>query len=47
MNHTQDHPATPATGQATPRSVANPRRTQLDADGRPTAAHGASLPPQD
>ena len=47
MNHTPEHSTAPVSGDGAPRSVANPRRTQLDANGRPTSAQNASLPQQD
>jgi hypothetical protein len=47
VNHNPDRDAAPVTGDGAPRSVANPRRTQLDASGRPTSAQSASLPQQD
>ena len=47
VNHTPEHSTAPVSGDGAPRSVANPRRTQLDANGRPTSAQNASLPQQD
>ena len=47
MNHSPDHSTATVTGDGAPPSVANPRRTQLDANGRPTSAQNASLPQQD
>ena len=47
MNHSPEHSTAPVSGDGAPRSVANPRRIQLDANGRPTSAQNASLPQQD
>jgi hypothetical protein len=41
VNHGSDRTNETAVGDATPTSVANPRRTQLAADGSPTTAQSA------
>ncbi|HEX2809689.1 MAG TPA: hypothetical protein VHN80_26290 [Kineosporiaceae bacterium] len=47
MKHSPDSATTPVTGDGAARSVANPRRTQLDVNGLPTSAQSASLPQRD
>jgi hypothetical protein len=47
MKHSPDSSTAPVTGDGSPRSVANPRRTQLDAAGRPAPAQSPALPQQD
>jgi hypothetical protein len=47
VKNSPDSSTAPVTGDGSPRSVANPRRTQLDANGRPTSAQSTSLPQQD
>jgi len=41
MSHASDRSPETAAGDAAPTSVANPRRTRLDADGRPLTPQSA------